>query len=180
MTDLEQRIARLEAREEIRNLVTDYSIAVDDRDVSTIGRLFATDGVFAHADGSLVNEGSAAIVDFYSERLGEMGPTYHYPHSHRIDFADDDNASGVVLAHAELAFGGVTNYTGLRYLDRYRCTDGVWQFAERRIKFLFFMPLADFVTAGLGEADRKRYPGQPPEATDLPEGQESWQAFHRR
>lgn len=55
MTELEQRIARLEAREHIRNLVTDYSIAVDDRDVSAIGRLFTSDGVFAHADGSCLS-----------------------------------------------------------------------------------------------------------------------------
>lgn len=180
MADLEQRIARLEAREHIRNLVTDYSIAVDDRDVSAIGRLFTSDGVFAHADGSMVTEGSDAIVEFYNERLGEMGPTFHYPHSHRIDFDDDNSASGIVLAHAELAFGGVTNYTGLRYLDRYRCTDGVWQFAERRIMFVFFMPMTDFVAGGLGDTNRKRYPGQAPEPTDLPEGQASWQAFNSR
>ena len=177
MADLERRIARLEAREQIRELVTDYSMAVDDRDIPTIARLFTVDAVFAHADGTMTVEGRDAIAEFYATRLGEMGPTFHYPHCHRIEFVDDDNATGVVLAHAELAFGDSTHYTGLRYLDRYRCRDGVWRFADRQLKFLFFMPLADFVAGGLGHPNRKRYPGQEPVPTDLPEGQASWQSF---
>ena len=58
MTDLERRVARLEAREQIRELVAEYSMAVDDRDIPTIARLFATDAVFGHADGTLTVEGS--------------------------------------------------------------------------------------------------------------------------
>ena len=50
--ELQERIERLESRESIRTLVTDYSMAVDDRDVDTIGTLFAEKGVFGHADGS--------------------------------------------------------------------------------------------------------------------------------
>ena len=45
---LEERIERLEAREEIRTLVADYSMAVDDRDVETIESLFTVDGIFGH------------------------------------------------------------------------------------------------------------------------------------
>jgi len=177
MTDLEQRVARLEAREEIRDLVTDYSMACDDRDLDTLGRVFTEDGVFGHADGTVNNQGREAILRFYRARLGEMGPTYHYAHSHRIVFEDENNATGIALSHAELDFGGGTYYAGMRYYDRYRRTEGVWQFAERQLKFLFFMPLADFVNGGLGAGDRKRFPGQDPRATDLPEGQPSWQEF---
>ena len=95
MTDLERRVARLEAREQIRELVAEYSMAVDDRDIPTIARLFATDAVFGDADGTLTVEGRDAIAEFYTTRLGSMGPTFHFPHSHRIDFVDDDNATGV-------------------------------------------------------------------------------------
>jgi uncharacterized protein (TIGR02246 family) len=177
MTDLEKRVARLEAREQIRDLVADYSMACDDRDLPTLGRLFTEDGVFGHADGSVNNQGRDAILSFYRARLGEMGPTYHYGHNHRLEFEDDDHARGIVLSHAELDFGGGTYYAGMRYYDRYRCTDGVWQFTERQLKFVFFMPLADFVAGGLGDSDRKRFPGQEPRTTDLPEGQASWQEF---
>ena len=96
--ELQERIERLESRETIRTLVTDYSMAVDDRDVDTIGTLFAENGIFGHADGSAVMHGRQEIVDFYNGRLGDMGPTYHYPHSHKITFVDANTAEGIVLA----------------------------------------------------------------------------------
>ena len=126
--DLEQRIARIEAREAIRELVFDYSIAVDDRDFDRIEEIFCDDATFGHADGRDTTVGREAIVDFYRMRTGLMGPTYHYPHSHRIDFDDDDHATGTVLAHAELALEGTTYQVGLRYADTYRREDGAWQF----------------------------------------------------
>ena len=175
--DLEHRLEILEAREAIRTLVADYSMAVDDRDVDTIGTLFAESGVFGHADGSAVMHGRQEIVDFYNGRLGDMGPTYHYPHSHKITFTDASTAEGIVLAHAELSQEGKTYYTGLRYYDKYQQQDQKWVFEERLLKFLFFMPMEELVRDGLTQANRKRFPGQGELPTDLPEMQESWIRF---
>jgi len=175
--DLAQRVEQLEAREAIRTLVADYSMAVDDRDVKTIGGLFAEKGTFGHADGSAVMHGRQEIVDFYNGRLGDMGPTYHYPHSHKITFTDAKTAEGIVLAHAELSQEGKTYYTGLRYYDKYQLQDGNWVFEERLLKFLFFMPMEELVRDGLTQMNRKRLPGQGELPTDLPEMQESWIKF---
>tara|TARA_B100001778_G_scaffold183293_1_gene150937 strand:+ start:1763 stop:2305 length:543 start_codon:yes stop_codon:yes gene_type:complete len=175
--ELQKRIERLESRESIRNLVADYSMAVDDRDIDTIGTLFAEKGVFGHADGSAVMHGRQAIVDFYNGRLGDMGPTYHYPHSHKITFTAANTAEGIVLAHAELSQEGKTYYTGLRYYDKYQQQDRNWVFEERLLKFLFFMPMEDLVRDGLTQTNRKRFPGQGELPTDLPEMQESWIKF---
>ncbi len=175
--DLAQRVEQLEAREAIRTLVADYSMAVDDRDVDTIGALFAENGTFGHADKSAVMHGREEIVDFYNGRLGDMGPTYHYPHSHKITFSDPNSAQGIVLAHAELSQEGKTYYTGLRYYDKYQQQDRNWVFEERLLKFLFFMPMEDLVRDGLTQANRKRFPGQGELPTDLPEMQESWINF---
>jgi ketosteroid isomerase-like protein len=175
--ELQERIERLESRESIRTLVADYSMAVDDRDVDTIGTLFAENGIFGHADGSAVMHGRQAIVDFYNGRLGDMGPTYHYPHSHKITFTDADTAEGIVLAHAELSQEGKTYYTGLRYYDKYQQQDSKWIFEERLLKFLFFMPMEELVRDGLTQTNRKRFPGQGQLPTDLPELQESWIKF---
>ena len=175
--DLEQRVEQLEAREAIRTLVADYSMAVDDRDVDTIGRLFAENGIFGHADESAVMHGRQEIVDFYNGRLGDMGPTYHYPHSHKITFSDTHSAQGIVLAHAELSQEGKTYYTGLRYYDKYQKQDRDWVFEERLLKFLFFMPMEELVRDGLTQTNRKRFPGQGELPTDLPEMQESWIKF---
>ena len=175
--DLEHRLEILEAREAIRTLVADYSMAVDDSDVDTIGTLFAENGVFGHADGSAVMHGRQEIVDFYNGRLGDMGPTYHYPHSHKITFTDANIAEGIVLAHAELSQEGKTYYTGLRYYDKYQQQDQKWVFEERLLKFLFFMPMEELVRDGLTQTNRKRFPGQGQLPTDLPEMQESWINF---
>ena len=152
-------------------------MAVDDRDVDTIGMLFAENGIFGHADGSAVMHGRQAIVDFYNGRLGDMGPTYHYPHSHKITFTDANTAEGIVLAHAELSQEGKTYYTGLRYYDKYQQQDSKWIFEERLLKFLFFMPMEELVRDGLTQTNRKRFPGQGKLPTDLPEMQESWIKF---
>ena len=133
--DLEHRLEILEAREAIRTLVADYSMAVDDRDVDTIGTLFAENGVFGHADGSAVMHGRQEIVDFYNGRLGDMGPTYHYPHSHKITFTDANIAEGIVLAHAELSQeGGPTQV----YVITININNKIkWVFEERLLKFSF-------------------------------------------
>ena len=68
-TDVERRLTRLEAHEDIRQLVARYGIAVDDRDMETVGSLFTADAVFRHGDNSLVNDGRQEIVDFYTDRL---------------------------------------------------------------------------------------------------------------
>ena len=128
---IEDRLYFLEQREHIRDLVCDYSMAVDDRDIDTIGDLFTEDGVFAHADGTAAMESRDEIVSFYQGRLGSMGATYHFPHSHKIVFSDESNATGIVLAHAELSQEGKTYYTGLRYMDTYRNESSRWRFSER-------------------------------------------------
>ena len=74
---IEERLYFLEQRENIRELVCDYSVAVDDRDIETIADLFTADGVFAHADGTASMESRDEIVSFYQGRLGSMGATYH-------------------------------------------------------------------------------------------------------
>ena len=60
-TDLERRIARIEARETIRELVFDYSTAVDDRNFERINEIFCADATFSHADGRDATVGRDAM-----------------------------------------------------------------------------------------------------------------------
>ncbi|MGI9594983.1 MAG: nuclear transport factor 2 family protein [Acidimicrobiales bacterium] len=174
--DLTTRISRLEAYEDIRRLVARYGVAVDDRDIDTVGSLFTEDGVFRHGDDSLVNHGRQEIVDFYTDRLTAFGPTYHYPHSHLIDLVGDTEATGVVMAHAELGIDGTTMVTALRYRDRYVIDGGQWRFAERAIAMLYYMDMAELAAGGLSQPDRKRYFGTVG-PSELPEPLATWQAF---
>lgn len=174
--DLAERIARIEAREQIRDLVSRYGMAVDDRDLDGVGSLFTADGVFRHGGNSVVNHGRAEIVEFYTDRLSAFGPTYHYPHSHLIDISDEVNATGTVNAHAELGHDGKTYVTALRYNDTYRREDGEWLFAERRLQMLYYMDMVELVEGGLDSPDRKRYFGTVGPA-DIPENLPSWRDF---
>tara|TARA_B100000929_G_scaffold246038_1_gene204394 strand:+ start:75 stop:632 length:558 start_codon:yes stop_codon:yes gene_type:complete len=176
---IEERIYFIEQREKIRELVCDYSMAVDDRDIDTIANLFTEDGVFAHADGTAAMESRQEIVDFYDGRLGSMGATYHFPHGHKITFVDETHASGIVLAHAELSQEGKTYYTGLRYMDNYRKEDSQWRFTERLLKFVFFMPMEEWAKDGMAQQNRKRFPGEGQLPTDLPEMQPTWIAAQK-
>jgi hypothetical protein len=151
-------------------------MAVDDRDMATVGSLFTEEAVFRHGDDSIVNHGRDEIVAFYTDRLQAFGATYHYPHSHLIELEGDDVASGVVCAHAELGIDGRTYVTALRYHDRYRLDAGVWRFTERRLAMLYYMDLAELVAGGLADGDRKRYFGTIGPA-EIPEKLPTWQQF---
>ncbi len=175
---LAERIGRLEAREEIRDLVVRYGMAVDDRDIEGLADMFTTDAVFRHGDGAVVNEGRQAIVDFYADRLSSFGATYHYPHSHLVEMDPERAgwATGMVNAHAELGIGGRTLVTGLRYSDQYRFEGTKWRFAERSIAMIYYMDMAELADGGLSEPDRKRYFGTVG-PSELPESLDTWKRF---
>lgn len=164
---LEERIRRLEDRAELGELVARYALAVDDRDYPCIARLFTQDCVFGNVKG--VARGRASVEAYYRERLGEFGPTYHIPHMQTLDFLGLDEARGTVMAHAELAIGGVTYVVALRYLDRYRREEGCWRFQERQVRQLYAMPLSE-LPQGLAQELRKRWPGSKPAPGDWPGG----------
>jgi hypothetical protein len=81
-----------------------------------------------------------------------------------------------VMAHAELAMNGATFVVALRYHDTYRVDDGAWCFAERAVRMLYFMDLAEFAAGGLAQPDRKRYFGDVG-PTEIPESLPTWIDF---
>ena len=179
--DLARRLDAIEAREAIRDLVIRYGIAVDDRDMATVGALFTEDAIFRHGDDSIVNHGRQEIVDFYADRLSAFGATYHYPDSHLIELTEPASgfpvaATGVVCAHAELGIDGRTFQTALRYHDRYQRVDGEWLFSERRLAMLYYMDLAELADGGLSSPERKRYFGTNGPA-EIPEKLDTWKQF---
>ena len=175
---LSERVARLEAQEEIRDLVARYGMAVDDRDVDGLADMFTSDAKFALADGMVANQGRQAVIDFYSGRMAAFGATYHYPHSHVIELDADrpGHATGMVNAHAELALDGRTLVTALRYFDEYRVENGRWCFVERRVAMIYYMDMAELADGGLCDSDRKRYFGTVGPA-ELPESLDTWKRF---
>lgn len=174
--DMGAALQRVLDRFEIQDLVARYGMAVDDRDLDTLADLFTVEGAFRHADGAVDVTGRDEVVAFYRRQLGRTGPSYHYPSSHLVEFAGGDEATGVVNAHAEMAIDGTTVVAAIRYEDRYRREDGRWRFVERRLQFLYMMPLAD-LPHELGGRLRCRWP-PPSRPAQLPESLESWRRFY--
>ncbi len=126
--DADQRLARLEAKDEIRELTARYCHAVVDGDAETIVRLFCTDGVFR--SHTLAPQGHSELRDFYT---GGVGGRTHKPfvQNHVIELASDDEAHGRCSVEIRVMQDGVAYTQAGHYLDRYRKENGRWRFAER-------------------------------------------------
>ncbi|WP_380875961.1 hypothetical protein ACFB49_06760 [Sphingomonas sp. DBB INV C78] len=178
--DIAQRIDRLEAEAQIRQLVARYCFTIDDRDLGGVDALFATDATVRSADGVMFAQGKAAIIDQYRGRFSVLGPGQHFMHDIALEFFDDrpDEVHGRVSGHAELWRNGMMMVAALRYDDVYRREGGQWLFADRLISFLYYVPI-DQYPGILGTTRRNRAYAEPKEA-DFPEKLASWQAYEEK
>ena len=125
---------QLTAREEIRDLVTRYNSNGDSGRFAHVIELFAGDAVMELRDR--LYTGHAEIITIFTGaqqqiRSGES-PAYvrHYTATHQIDLIDHDTATGR-LYYAVVSPIGLDHWG--RYIDDYRCVDGQWRFARRRV-----------------------------------------------
>lgn len=166
MTDLEQRIARLEARADIEQLLQRYTLFIDSHRFEELGELFTEDAVF----GS--HETRTGIVEFYRER-GEMYPiSLHLALGMVLEFDGDDSppmrAHATVHGYSEQAGGGHTIATVVQYEDQYVREDGQWRFAVRVVNSLYALSHAEVAAGGLGWELRNRWPHREARPAELP------------
>ena len=166
--DLEARVQRLEDIEEIRNLVTRYGIAMDERDRAETEQMFTRDATLGSPDGTFAATGAKEIVDFYQARWDVLGPSFHIAHGHTIDIDPDDpdRAEGVVTAHAEVVRNGAAMVAAIIYEDTYRREDGRWKFASRNFGFYYYTPADRYVETML--APNRNLAGEKPQPADYP------------
>lgn len=164
--ELEQRVARLEDRAEINDLVVRYFLAADGDDLKTVGESFTADATFA-SSGVENASGRQAIIDFIRTSRGLMGLTIHTPHYVQLTFDGSERARGLVGAHLELVFGGKAIYGAVRYVDTYIRQDSGWLIASRDMRTVHIAPWAD-----VGEAFESdtpvRWPGGAAGPSDYP------------
>jgi uncharacterized protein (TIGR02246 family) len=124
------------AREAIRELAARYAHCADRGRFDELVALFAPDGVLAIA-GREPLAGREAIRAFLADtaatRAGGGAPTrlFHHVASHSITLHDQTTASGAAYFLVVTASG--PDHWG-RYGDRYVARDGIWLFAERRVR----------------------------------------------
>lgn len=144
---LEQRLDRVEARAAIADLITNYCTACDDHDMALLESCFTDDVQLWSPNREMDAIGRDAAMAMYADLLAIRGPAFHWTSNHiiRFDDASPHRATGLVLAHAETTPNGVASIAAIRYSDVYAREDGQWKFAERRLAFLYYLPLAEFV-----------------------------------
>ena len=176
---LEQRIARLEARAEIAELIANYCFAVDERDTDRIGACFTRDGVFRSVDGVMDATGRDAVIAQFHGRFAVLGASNHFTHDRTVSFdaTDPARATGLVNAHAEVARNGEALWTSLRYEDEYRLEEGRWRFRVRTLSFFYYVRPDQYAEAMLGTDRNRAY--DTPRAADWPERTGSWQRYYR-
>jgi len=165
--DDNQRLARVEARLELHELLGRYALAVDDHDAGALADCFTEDGVFA-SPNSPATVGRDAVVDFFRVRFDRYGATLHVPLFQVLHELSEHGARGTVVARAELATADDTVVTVFRYEDHYARDSERWRFRRRDVRTLYAMPLRDLVAGGLSWPERKRWPGVAPSAAELP------------
>ena len=179
-SEIEARLARIEARQEIAELITRYAVACDEHDMDALAEQFTTDAVFDTPNGLMRARGRDQIVAMFDRVLAIRGPGYHWTHDHiiRFDRGSDDRASGLIFGHAETTPNGVHSLAAMKYDDEYRIEDGRWRFAARTIRFLYYVPVGEYRGA-LGRPDRV-VAGDARLSADYPESLSVWQAFDAR
>jgi SnoaL-like domain len=155
MTSVEERLQRIEDRQELADLAVRYFNACDERDFDTIAEAFATDAEMGEGYGR------DQIVELIREDRSLMGTTIHSPDSMLFTFADADHASGVIGSHCELARDGRTLYGAMRYIDTYVRERGTWRIQTREVKMIHVGGWEEVADSLSGETP-VRWPGEIP------------------
>ena len=170
MSNLEDRLARLESIEAIRDITARYPMALDERDLDALVALFAQD-VKASPDAP---RGRQPLKAHYERLCRRWGYTVHQVFQQAIDFESPDKAMGHVYCKAEHEIDGKFVVAMLRYLDRYEHHDGRWYFRWRRTPMWYVTEVRDGPTG----AERIRWPDQLPAAAQLPDAFASYRRFY--
>lgn len=166
MADIAARVARLEDRAELQDLVARYFLAADSDDLDGLRGCFTTGASFA-ISGWVGGTGREGIVDFLVEQRRRMGLTLHTPNSVLLGLGDADHADGLVGAHLELVLDGSMVFGAVRYRDRYVREDGAWRIAARDMRTIHLAPWVD-VGEAMASTTPVRWPGVAPAASDFP------------
>ncbi len=150
MNELEQRVAKLEAVEDIRRLKVAYAAGCDRHyDAAAIAALFTADGSFDGGQyGGGFHQGTEAVQAYFQEAADRIPWALHYVLAPDIRVADDlETAEGVwyLWELATVVDAGETKglWIAGRYYDKYRRVNGEWKFESVRLESDMITPFDD-------------------------------------
>jgi len=165
VSDIEDRIRKLEDRAEIQDLAARYFLATDDDDYEALAQCFTQEARFA-ASGFEDSVGRDAIIAFLKAARAGMAQTVHTIDYAHVRLGGVDDATGIVTAHLELGLGDTTVFAAVRYIDEYAREDGQWRIAAREMKAVHVSPW-DEVAQSLVQTNNVRWPGAPAGPSDF-------------
>lgn len=166
MTNLEQRLRRLEDKNAIDELNLRYFLASDGDDFLAIGDSFTDDATFA-SSGHVSGMGRQGIVDFIKAARAHMGLTIHTPHYGLYTFVDEDHATGLVGAHLELVLAGQSTYGAVRYVDEYHREGDRWRISARDMRSIYIGPWT-YAAEVFASPTPVQWPGANPAPSEFP------------
>jgi hypothetical protein len=170
MTEAAQRIARLEAFEQIRELTARHAQALDFRDLDALVALYVED--VQAPDG---RAGRAALGEWFDHALRAYSVSFHLIGNHLIDVLGDDRARGTLYCRAEYQVADRWIVMPMQYEDHYEQHDGSWLLRQRTARAFYAADVLERPSALPGRFD---FPGHPEiRAAELPEAWQSWQRF---
>lgn len=145
---LGERIADLEAIEEIRNLKARYCRYIDLKQWAELGQIFATDAMIQPSP-TITLKGREEIVQFLSSVLSSV-VVVHQVHQSEIEITGEDTARGIWGEYDGTIVSG-NNASHLAYgfyHEEYLKEDGRWRIAYSRIDRIYTQTSAVHLDAG--------------------------------
>ena len=148
MKTVEETLAELVDREEIRDLPVRYCDCVWRGDVAGIVELFSADGEFIvkTLESESVNKGREALIKKYTEDLGRLLPR-PYIHNHVVELGYYGRATGRCYVELRTAAHNMEWFGTGHYLDEYVKVGDHWKFASRYFTAVRFDNLSAEPTA---------------------------------
>jgi ketosteroid isomerase-like protein len=140
MSDVEARLRRLEAINEIKELTARYCWHVARHEGAEIVDLFTDDGVLV-LEGLDPVTGREALARFYDTAVTKGEEQLPFIQNHIIE-VDGDHATGTCGLEARFSRSGKSVTVAGYYEDSYRRDGERWLFAERKVYFHHAVPLA--------------------------------------
>jgi len=141
-TDLEDRLAGIEARDEIRELPARYAWHSPRCELEEMVALFTEDCIFQSGSGEKQTyiEGRPALLAYFSKVLTQKGVRAPMITNMTVELLDSRTARSVCLMANPLVPSGSPPFVGY-YLDDYAKVQDRWLFSARR--FRFYSPESD-------------------------------------
>ncbi len=149
MTSLEQRLEQLEGRiesledrEDIREALSRYAKALDERNLPEMSKLWSREAVLIVRPWGYEFQGYQAIVDFYEQYFKSDWIAPRHNGANESIERDGSGYKAFSYFFETLSRGEHSVVGWGTWVDRFVREDGVWKFSLREINVMVLAPIA--------------------------------------